>query len=224
MVEIIKGNFGECRIIDCLDQTTGIPSLQDSFELCFTDPDYGLKHDRKGVPFREKTQMDWDFHGAWFQAVEKISDAQVFTCGITHFYEWIKKFTPNYKHRIWYKPNVESMLTYEPILFYGKLKRIHSIPYTFVHNIKTIEYSLNHPYPKPFDLVLDLISRIKPANVIDPFMGSGTTAEVCEYLGIPWLGFEIDKTYVTDIMTRIEKGKYAYKTNKKQIPLTKFLS
>jgi DNA modification methylase len=37
-------------------------------------------------------------------------------------------------------------------------------------------------------------------------MGSGTTAEVCETLGIPWLGYEIMEEYAPDIQLRIQRG------------------
>jgi site-specific DNA-methyltransferase (adenine-specific) len=32
--------------------------------------------------------------------------------------------------------------------------------------------------------------------VLDPFMGKGTTAVVCKRLGIDFIGFEIDPSYV----------------------------
>jgi len=39
--------------------------------------------------------------------------------------------------------------------------------------------------------------------VLDPFMGSGTTAEVAEKLGRKWLGFELNRTYKELIEERI---------------------
>ena len=40
--------------------------------------------------------------------------------------------------------------------------------------------------------------------MIDPFIGSGTTAEECIKLGIPYLGYEINKVYKQDIDLRLK--------------------
>ena len=46
-----------------------------------------------------------------------------------------------------------------------------------------------------------------PNVILDPFLGSGTTAELCEAHGINWLGFETKKDYEIDIEKRIARGK-----------------
>jgi len=43
--------------------------------------------------------------------------------------------------------------------------------------------------------------------VLDPFMGSGTTAIACEKLGRKWIGCELDPKYHADSIIRIEKFK-----------------
>lgn len=43
--------------------------------------------------------------------------------------------------------------------------------------------------------------------VLDPFMGSGTTAMVCENLNRKWLGIELKPEYCSMIRTRIEENK-----------------
>jgi DNA modification methylase len=48
---------------------------------------------------------------------------------------------------------------------------------------------------------------LKPKSVLDPFLGSGTTAEVCSQLKVSWLGFEIKVEYKADIEKRISFGK-----------------
>ena len=35
-------------------------------------------------------------------------------------------------------------------------------------------------------------------------MGSGTTAEICTKLGIPWIGYEMNESYKQDIETRLK--------------------
>lgn len=48
-----------------------------------------------------------------------------------------------------------------------------------------------HPTVKPLALIDHLVSVVNPTGlVLDPFLGSGTTAEVCEFRRIPWVGVE----------------------------------
>ncbi len=42
--------------------------------------------------------------------------------------------------------------------------------------------------------------------VLDPFMGIGNTAVACHELGINYIGFEIDETYVKIAEATIEKN------------------
>jgi site-specific DNA-methyltransferase (adenine-specific) len=46
--------------------------------------------------------------------------------------------------------------------------------------------------------------------VLDPFMGSGTTAAACVRLKRNFIGFEIDKDYFDKSIRRIEKLKRVY--------------
>ncbi len=57
---------------------------------------------------------------------------------------------------------------------------------------------IGHPSQKPIKLIRDLIRcATKPGDqVLDPFMGSGTTAEACEELGRTWVGIEALPKYV----------------------------
>ena len=76
-----------------------------------------------------------------------------------------------------------------------------------------------HSSSKSVELFFVIILQMKPTSVIDPFLGSGTTAEVCESLGIPWVGFEIMEEYRLDIEKRIARGISKKKYAKKQTKL-----
>jgi len=60
------------------------------------------------------------------------------------------------------------------------------------------ERQKSHPAPFPEALVRNcvLLTTEKGDLVLDPFMGSGTTALVASNLGREWSGFEIDEKYV----------------------------
>lgn len=55
-----------------------------------------------------------------------------------------------------------------------------------------------HPTQKPVDLFAwCLRDRITGGGIVcDPFLGSGTTALVCEKMGISYVGIEVEKAYV----------------------------
>lgn len=62
-----------------------------------------------------------------------------------------------------------------------------------------------HPSQKPIDLIEKLIacSTDEGDLVIDPFLGSGTTAAAAQRLGRQWIGIEKDPTYVQIAQKRL---------------------
>lgn len=62
-----------------------------------------------------------------------------------------------------------------------------------------------HQTEKPLQLITDLLEIVpKGAIVLDPFMGSGTTAEACLRTGRSFIGFELSKEYHAVAMQRVE--------------------
>ena len=61
-----------------------------------------------------------------------------------------------------------------------------------------------HPAQKPINLIKDLL-RVSGKIVLDPFLGSGTTAVACERLNRRWIGIEIEEKYCEIAAKRIEK-------------------
>lgn len=61
-----------------------------------------------------------------------------------------------------------------------------------------------HQTEKPLQLIEDLLEIVpKGATVLDPFMGSGTTAVACLKTGRDFIGFELDKQYHATAQQRI---------------------
>ena len=63
-----------------------------------------------------------------------------------------------------------------------------------------------HPTQKPINLMMRIINEHYPhaKNVLDPFVGSGTTPIACERLCLRWVGIEIDEKYCEIAAKRIE--------------------
>lgn len=67
----------------------------------------------------------------------------------------------------------------------------------------------NHPTQKPLEIIERIIKASCPERgvVLDPFMGSGTTAVACIKLNRNYIGFEINSDYCKMIEIRIKKIK-----------------
>ena len=185
-----------------MDPDHGLPSLaENSWDLCLTDPPYGGNYKKEDKINYTDALLSLD----WFHAARLVSAQLIFSSGQISMFRYP---TPNLVI-CWYKPActghnlVGGICNWEPFLYYGKTR----IPIDVIKS-KAQGYSSewNHSSPKPLYVFNKIVALIKPRSVIDPFLGSGTTAEVCESLGIPWLGFEIMADYAPDIQKRIDRG------------------
>ena len=67
--------------------------------------------------------------------------------------------------------------------------------------------NINHPCPVPVELMerIILLTTNEGDIVLDPFMGSGTTAIACINTKRNYIGFEIDRDYYLSSLERIDK-------------------
>ncbi|MDX9695975.1 MAG: site-specific DNA-methyltransferase [Bacteroidales bacterium] len=87
----------------------------------------------------------------------------------------------------------------------GKKEGLHpfgpllSDVWTDIHRIKHNKYRDEHPCQLPIHLLerIILMTTDESDVVLDPFMGTGTTAIASKRLGRKFIGFELDKKYVT---------------------------
>ncbi len=82
-------------------------------------------------------------------------------------------------------------------------------------------HTYNHQTPKPVGCIIPYLQTLKPQKVIEPFAGTGFVGQACEQLGIEWLAFEMDQTYIKDIEKRIRLGTQSYNPKKKQSKQTR---
>ena len=90
--------------------------------------------------------------------------------------------------------------------FNNKGKAIHDFVETGLTPATEKKYGV-HPTQKPEEIVehFILILTNKGDTILDPFMGSGTTAVVCKNLGRKFIGVEISKKYFNIAKKRIRK-------------------
>jgi len=72
--------------------------------------------------------------------------------------------------------------------------------------IITEKENTEHPTTKPLELIKNFVEISSNENdlVLDPFLGSGTTAVACEKLNRRWIGIEISKEYCDIAVKRID--------------------
>jgi len=82
-----------------------------------------------------------------------------------------------------------------PMLNAGALSNCHSV-LVYTRPQRNFTNGRWHPAQKPLKLIKALIARSPGNLILDPFMGSGTTALACKQLGRRFIGFEINPKYV----------------------------
>ncbi len=80
----------------------------------------------------------------------------------------------------------------------------------------------DHPASFPLFLVLAILFATRPIKnsiIFDPYMGSGTVAKAAQFIGLHYLGCDIDKHYVKMAQNRIQEecgyDEYCYTSYKR---------
>ncbi len=159
----------------------------DSVDLILTSP-----------PFKEE-DVDgdyWDFYEEFFQQAHRVcSKVLIIIHSATKLNKLIKYYPPK-RTMIWGKGVSKYPYRFNPILLYQITDEynINKRIWTDCIGIPPIYGNgKRHKYQDPKELYKIILSMFKECNlVMDPFMGSGTTAIACKELGKEYIGFEID--------------------------------
>ncbi len=98
-------------------------------------------------------------------------------------------------------------LRHENVIFAvkGRFRFPNGRPVSVIPIPRLASVRLTHPNEKPVELLKHLIQAVtKPGDVVlDPFVGSGTTAVAAKALGRRYIGIELDPGYVRKARARI---------------------
>jgi site-specific DNA-methyltransferase (adenine-specific) len=96
--------------------------------------------------------------------------------------------------------------TYEVIYLIAKPKFRLALKANHFGDVWEFSQEMNNPHPAPFpeELINRIISSTTAEIVLDPFIGSGTTAIVARNLGRYYIGIDISKEYCDMSLKRIK--------------------
>lgn len=198
--------------MDCID---GLKKISDkSIDHIFTDPPYNV------------SKASWDtgvldlLDQAAQECARVLKDNGLMFWFVPTRYLMkigflISQYIPYRWMFIWNTPNKMGVgdlgfSKYTAILVFSRSKSIHnnmvdlkSITWKSTDEINTI----GHVTPKPKPLLQYLIKNVTKENdiVLDPFLGSGTTAIVCKELNRKYIGFEINPQSVDTCIERLSQ-------------------
>jgi len=207
---------------DCLEVMKGIPDK--SVDLVLTDPPYFLPASH----YQTRKQFSRNFSDLGilehfikdtflqFNRITKESgtiyifcDGQSYPLFYYHLYPFCKSVRP----LIWDKKtsiNGYSWRHQHELIIFAEMPKSKPIP---TGDGDILRYSAvkvdsrEHPAEKPIDLNKTLIEKSSQENdiILDPFLGSGTTAVAALNLNRKFIGIEIDPIYCQIALKRIEK-------------------
>jgi DNA modification methylase len=190
--------IGTCRLL-LGDMNDVLPKLG-RFDLCLTDPPYGIGEDggrfraRKGQNIRVLPKGGWDAEtpaAASFQRLLTCSDHQCIWGG-NYFAD---KLPPSKGWLYWQKLMGGDFADGE-LAWTSRNKALRE--YTRCPKGQNAE----HPTQKPIDVMEWCLSFFQDAKtVVDPFAGSGSTGVACVKRGLSFTGIERHEPYF-DIMCR----------------------
>lgn len=177
------------------------------WDLCLTDPPYGVGEAYAGCP--DTPQQVRERADAFLPLVSTYCTTTLLTTGTSHMYAYP---VPSWV-LAWVCPAGAGVgpwgfCCWHPVLAYGPdpyKPGLHgSRPDTLVLNAMAPS-DTGHPCPKPLDVWAWLMQRGSPGageTVLDPFLGSGTSLLVAEQLGRTCYGIELTPAYVAIALAR----------------------
>ena len=182
------------------------------FDLALLDPPYNVGKDYGG----HNDEMPIDEYAkwcrTWFAELQRICKCILITPSRGKMSMWISEVAAPYDILCWYKPNsctnghASKLMVWEPIFVYGKPYKRPS--HDFYHVSISVQRGVgNHPCPKSLKLFKKILLDFtnEGDKIIDPFLGSGTTAVAAKYLGRKCLGIEKNKDYCEISKLRLQQ-------------------
>lgn len=198
--------FGAITVVlgDCREYLPTAPI----FDLCLTDPPYGIDYGRAGGfsathgwgPWRENVSWDQERPSKeLFELILSRSKAQIIWGG-NYFTDYLP---PSMQWLVWDKGQRDFSLADGEFAWtsQNKAARIFTYPRALA-----LQDGKEHPTQKPVELMSWCLDQAPKTveTVCDPFLGSGTSAIACVRRGLSFVGVERHEPYFDIACRRIE--------------------
>ncbi len=185
---------------DCLEVMKDIPD--NSVDLVLTDPPYGINMDRElhkkqgKYGYKDYGDTNWDIKPSkkYFEEIFRISKNQIIWGG-NYFIDYLY---PSMGWIVWDKGQRDFSLADGELAWtsFQKALRIFTVARS-----TALKDGKQHPTQKSLEVIERCIKYADRAlgeevkTILDPFLGSGTTAVACKHLKRNYIGIEISPKY-----------------------------
>jgi DNA modification methylase len=183
--------------IDCLKAMTELPDQ--SVDITLTDPPYPNR-------MRLFTDSIVDGYAGLYLACRKTKNYIIFFWSNDRIPQAPPGWYEVARH-IWHKPDCKSITHYENIIVWArdwkrKTSRVWSIP---ILDYRSLRDWKPHPTQKPVKLVRYLLEMYSKEGdiVLDPFVGTGTTAVACKQMKRNFIAYDNDQEYTKMAQQRL---------------------
>ena len=221
-MQVPTHTIGDCKLINgcALDLLTG-PELNLEFDSVYADPPYGvfLGEKSSGSKYSKKSGYNGlrdtpDYVEQFCVPIIEhcIENAKCVLCTPGNRNKYFYPLPDD--EGVWWNPAGTStgkwgfQCVVTPLYFYGKdpyggKGRYPSSPVGIAASREKVDW---HPCPKPLSFMQWVVKRIslEGQTILDPFMGSGTTAIACLKSKRKFIGIERDPEYFRQACYRIE--------------------
>lgn len=215
---------------DCLNLLKQLPDK--SIDLVVTDPPYVIDNKGGGLYTQEDKQYVKQLEGIKDGFSTEVLDELCRVMKNINIYLWCsqKQLFPlieyfvegkkcNFNLITWHKTNPipacgnKYLTDTEYCLFFREkgVKIYGEFSTKFTYYVTPLNQKdkklYNHPTIKPLDIIQNLVvnSSLEGDIVLDPFLGSGTTAVACVNTGRHYIGFELDPQYYDIACKRLDE-------------------
>lgn len=197
--------FGAVTLVlgDCSDYLQTSPV----FDLCLTDPPYGIGADKAAS--KNGGKWGWTYYGEtdWdserpqkevFDLIMAKSKTQIIWGG-NYFTDYLP---PSMQWLVWDKGQRDFSLADCEFAWTSQNKAARVFTYA---RALALQDGKQHPTQKPVELFSWCLDQVpKAKTVCDPFLGSGTSAISCIRRGLTFVGIEREQGYFDGACKRIE--------------------
>ena len=190
--------------VNCMDAMELLKQIPDkSIDLVLTDPPYGIGIDGQKMSVNKKNpkadRKKHEFKG-WdnqipskkiFDEIKRVSKNQI-VFGANYFNEYLEQ---GHKGWIIWDKGQRGLTMSDCEIIYSSFDKVTRI-YTF-NRVEILKDGAFHPTMKPKQLIKQILIDNSEENqiILDPFMGSWTTAVACQNLKRNFIGCELDQDY-----------------------------